>query len=209
MRVRDFVKRFGLLHAPIEVGEDRSSGGIRRLAERVSVYRRYAGLLRAALAVNRRLNAGERVNPEDLMLLREFILKDGLSTDRIFEETVASDAVAPPASGKERNRWLLTQWWRVSAVVNWWLEVGRVRPVLRLHIRRPPTIRWSGDIWGAIGGLALFAVRYEANVALCDYCAREFDLSRRPRSNAKRRCCGRPACVRDRRAESMRQSRRR
>lgn len=207
-RIRAFAGKFGLLSPPSGRWRDFSRGGEMRWGETLEPYRAYASLAVAVLRLGRRLRADETLDVVDVRVLREFINTRGLLSDlpRIARHP-AEDRDEPPPGPAERDGWRQLQWWRVAAVVNWWFAKGQVHPTVVADSHRGPIIRWSGGLWGALGGQLLNAIRREANLAVCDYCGREFKLGRRPKQGAQRHCCGRTACVRARRAESMRWSR--
>ena len=96
------------------------------------------------------------MEPQDVKLIHEFSCHTvfGRASTMIASSFYRLDAsvAVPPPSGKERRDWELVQWMVVEDVLNWWFEAGGVRPVLLMLPQKSPVVRWSGGVWGTMGG---------------------------------------------------------
>ena len=208
-RVCSFVSKFGLIEAPTSTPRAKAfyevSGTAR--GEEVQKYRELSGVLTATLRIARRMQVNIGMDVQDIATVKGFLEGQVDPGDlAFFWQHPMDDAIDPPAGVKSLSEWRNLQSRRVAAIVNWWMHRGRVSPTLVI-VKTRPVVRWSGGLWGAIGGQLLYAVRREEMIAVCDYCNREFPLTRKPRRAAKRRCCGNTECARARSRESMRFSR--
>ena len=99
-------------------------------------------------------------------------------------------------------------------VANWWVEVGAVSPVLEWS-DGGLGVRWSGELWGAIGVQLMLYVQERLGVPSCTHCRRPIRGKKgRPRHPGALPYCKRPPCQlafarqrqRDRRARTRRPS---
>jgi hypothetical protein len=226
-----FARRYGIPQNPVKAWRQFLPGpgptdAVWRRFERgnwwgmeVSKVRYYAGLLRAVLRLHRAVQTTDRIEwrhvKTDAATVREFIWHHGLAEDldrelrapRRANESHLSERSEYEFSLTSRVRWKELQRGRVAGVLNWWLERGKVHTRLVVLPNGRLAVRWTRGLWGVLGGELLYSLRREGNVAVCDYCDREFRLSRRPRRGAQTRCCERLACQREYRTERMRQAR--
>lgn len=205
-----FARRYGIPQDPFRAWRQFPDEPGNSWGMELSDLRRYASRLRATLRLQRRVEdrrAYSRDADDTIKTVREFLRDEGLVPDRMRELRHPYAAHDVPRVGPAD----LPKWWdlqrdRVIGVVNYWLERGIHPQAVALPNGRL-AVRWTGGLWGALGGQLLYALRREANVAICDYCDREFRLSRRPRKGAAIRCCPRKPCERRYRAGRMQQTR--
>jgi hypothetical protein len=221
-RILTFARRYGIPHndqAPLKQFMPVGGAGIEGWGrfrrgnwwgtETASV-RQDAALLKATLRLYRRLQTGPAFIQEDnaIRTVREFLRHSGLDRDRIRElRHPYAEQDVPRLGTRELPQWWALQRDRVLGVANWWLERGSVHPRLVVLPSSRVALRWTGGLWGGLGAQVIYTLRRESNVAICDYCDREFRLSRRPREGALTRCCPRKGCQREYRADRMRQAR--
>lgn len=210
-RILAFARRYGIPQDPLKAwrqfpDEPGDSWGME-----LSDLRRYASLLDATLRLYRRIESGRaytRDRDDAIKTVREFLRVHGLVADRLNELRHPHAAHDVPRVGPaDLPKWWALQRDRVVGVANWWLQRGKVYPQAVVLPNGRLAVRWTGGLWGALGGQLLYALRRETNVAVCDYCDREFRLSRRPREGAEIRCCLRTSCEQRYRAHRMRQTR--
>lgn len=206
-----FARRYGVPLDPQGASPPFPREGGNYWGIELAALRQYSSVMDAALSLQRRVETKRAYvvqGDSSVRRVREFLREHGSPADRIRElrHPHAADDV-PRVGPAELPRWWVLQRHRVTGVVNWWLERGKVHPCLVVLPNGRLAERWTGGLWGVLGGQLLYAVRRETNVAICDYCGQEFRLSRRPREGARVRCCMRPACQRAYRADRMRQAR--
>ncbi len=213
-RILAFARRFGLLLDSRRWRQFPPEGGDSWGME-VSVFRRYASLLNATLRLQRCLQVGGQVEPGDVETVRKFLRNHGLDGDRYREARLGPNIgnIRRARHQEEelrltsRGKWVALQRARVVGVINWWYESGNVHPRVVVFPSGRLAVRWTGGLWGGLGGQLLYAIRREGRIAVCDYCHREFRLSRRPRTGAQARCCNKETCKREYRRHRMQQTR--
>lgn len=210
--VRDFVRSFG----PLFDAEEWSGLGYVGLpyrmengAEAVSWYTELAGILAATARLTLRIRQRQRLDFEDLQTLARRLGEPsirGYMTDYTVKRAGAicarlvKEASGPKVPYVDAARRI------PEGVVNWWLGAKQVRPMLRWDDDRPPTVEWTGELWGAIGAQLLADVRRGGMVSECDWCGREVERKRAPKVG-QLVWCGDDECRRRRNAEAKRRSR--
>ena len=197
-RILDFARKYGLPLDPNQAWKQFPMEKGEQWGTPISTFHTYASLLKATLRVHSRLQARDGVEVSDVQTVRKFLKRYALAEDaRGFALHEYGEHDAPPAGTANLNRWRTLQGARVAGVINWWLERGRVHPRLVVFPTGRSALRWTGGLWGALGGQLIYAVRQEERVAVCDYCHKEFQLQRRPRTGAQTRCCEKLKCRRE------------
>ena len=201
-RILAFARKYGILETPD--GQWRSFATRRSWARwgvKLTMFREYVGLLDATLRLHRCLRSHARTRAADVRTVRSFLRSRGSLTDRVkWHPYIEADV--PPPGRQPAHHWRGLQLFQVTQVVNWWLD--RIHPSLVLLPGGRFGLRWSGGLWGALGGQLLHAMQHQQKSAVCDYCGREFQLSRRPRRDARTHCCRRAECQRAYGSDRMR-----
>jgi hypothetical protein len=180
--VRRFVRDYGALqlepssgfprhrrdHYPIG---DLDESGRFHAAEELEWYYQYAELLRAVLDLTRQLRSRSEISREDLRRFREFLERVPADATHVAPLGTGLFALVAKLSRGQTGETRLESERRVdegqrtraralvSGVVNWWMALGRVTPVVRwARGSRLPQVLWAGGLWAAIGSQLLLAV---------------------------------------------------
>lgn len=192
-RIRSFVRARGALI----VSDAGVPPAVRFLGSPVRVrwYRAYARLLAATLRTASRAQHGQGIHDDDAPIFAEHIKQ---WVRPVAGRTGEPAEVYLAFPGLILNRHGPVELAReiVTAIANWWLTVGRVRPVVWWE-GSAAQIGWSGGPWGALGAQLATTIMRQLGKIVCAYCGKRIPETGRRRKANQPPCCGRAECKRE------------
>ena len=228
-RIRDFVRRYGLLHSPFSRIEQSSPDydGLNSIyEERLRDYTELSRLLHSALVLHHALQGGRKLPAADVVSVMDFVDRHALvslSLHRIRGvsgdawHSLRTRAEAPlahefPAHGDLRGLWRDLQGERVIELFNLWISKGRISPILVWEGKSLRGDQWTGAAWGALAGELQGALTGRSRFGVCAFCNRAYEgKHKRPRETYADKPvslrCGELDCLRAKRREQTARSR--
>jgi len=200
LKIRDFARRWGVLaicehglpvgHSKIFSASPLVESGCQPLKfnaeyswEPLEKWQYFSRIARAMLNIAARLHQDRLGDPQDWLTIYE------------------SPGHVPQGSiGYER---LL-----IKILVNDWLSMGNVRPVLE-WAGESAFVAFDSDLFGILAHQLMLLISRSKGIGICSGCGEPYSPERRPRINQRNYCkqCGRRAACRDAKADQRRRER--
>lgn len=224
------IQRFVIAHGPLSLNRDGTVRGFEAqsgsLIEPVDPgYRFYARVAAAAARSALAAVQFEAPDPGDEAVFLDFLRREfpevrGKSDELripsisvLRREATRSVGLAVSLLAGDRKKEDQGELAAVIArtIVNWWLDVRDVRPLLWQNANAPARLqkRWSGGLWGAIGNQLLERVERDLGTPRCNNCGRAVTMRKRERrpKTGQRIWCGEKVCRRAKEREAKARSR--